>query len=258
VGSHTPRAVQAAGGHADLVRALFDTKAAGWPAKYAAGGRLAGRLAPLARAVGDLVAPGGEVLDLGCGSGELARRLGSDGYQVTGCDIAPEMLRQAEAADVERVVRWIQLEPCWRVLPFPASGLDAVVTASVLEYLPDSGAVLAECARVLRPGGVLVCTVPNVAHPVRWAEWPLRLAARTAPAAALGAVAATSRRSTRYLTYLRVSCQRRPVGWWYSAARQAGFEPVSAERTARQPLRLLTFVLPAETAGQRPTAPEEA
>ena len=43
-----------ASGHADLVRTLFDTKAAGWPAKYAAGGRLTGRLAQLAGAVRDL------------------------------------------------------------------------------------------------------------------------------------------------------------------------------------------------------------
>ena len=58
--------------HADRVRALFDAKAAGWPAKYAAGGRLVGRLTQLASAVGELAAPGGQLLDLGCGSGELA------------------------------------------------------------------------------------------------------------------------------------------------------------------------------------------
>ncbi len=38
----------AASDHADPVRALFDAKAAGWPGKYAAGGRLAGRLTQFA------------------------------------------------------------------------------------------------------------------------------------------------------------------------------------------------------------------
>ena len=85
--------------HVDQVRTLFDTKAAGWPEKYAADGRLAGRLAQLAGAAGELVAAGGELLDLGCGSGELARHLAAAGYRVTGCDIAPQMLRQAAAAD---------------------------------------------------------------------------------------------------------------------------------------------------------------
>jgi SAM-dependent methyltransferase len=178
---------QAATVHAARVRALFDAKAARWPAKYAADGRLAGRLVQLTRAVSELAVPGGELLDLGCASGELARHLAASGYQVTGCDIAPAMLREAAKADVRRAVRWVLLEPCWQALPFAEGSLDAVVSASVLEYVPDPGAVLAECARVLRPGGVLICTVPDVTHPVRWLEWPLRLMASTPLAtAALG------------------------------------------------------------------------
>src|ERR1700679_3749256 len=140
--------------HVDQVRTLFDTKASGWPEKYAADGRLAGRLAQLAGAAGGLVAAGGELLDLGCGTGELARHLAAADYRVTGCDIAPLMLRQAAAADQGQAVSWISLEPSWRTLPFEVSSLDAVVAASVLEYVQDPAVVLAECARVLRPGGV--------------------------------------------------------------------------------------------------------
>src|ERR1700722_18079251 len=99
--------------YVDQVRTLFDTKASGWPEKYAADGRLAGRLAQLAAAVGGLVAAGGELLDLGCGTGELARSLAAAGYQVTGCDIAPLMLREAATADQEQAVRWFRLEPTW-------------------------------------------------------------------------------------------------------------------------------------------------
>jgi SAM-dependent methyltransferase len=241
------------------VRTLFDAKAAGWPAKYAADGRLTGRLAELAGVVGDRVIPGGEVLDLGCGSGEIARHLAAMGYRVTGCDIAPAMVRQAVEADVRHAVLWIQLEPCWQALPFADGSLDAVVGASVLEYVPDPGAVLAECARVLRPGGILMCTVPNVAHPVRWLEWPLRLAARTPLTAAWAALAraSVSRRIAQYLAYLRTSCQRRRVGWWSAKAGRAGFECVSAERSSRAPLRLLIFALPAGTSGQEPADLEE-
>jgi SAM-dependent methyltransferase len=247
--------------HVDQVRTLFDTKASGWPEKYAADGRLAGRLAQLAGAAGGLVVAGGELLDLGCGSGELARHLAAGGYRVSGCDIAPLMLRQAAAADTGQAVRWIRLEPSWRTLPFAVSSLDAVVAASVLEYVQDPAAVLAECARVLRPGGVLLCTVPNLAHPVRWLEWPLGLAARApiVPLASIGRGA--SRRVEQYLAYLRTSRQRRRVRWWHAAGRRAGLEPAtipplasgaSGTRAApREPLRLLAFTRSESAAWQR-------
>jgi SAM-dependent methyltransferase len=234
-------------GHEEQVRALFDSKAAGWPGKYAAGGPLAGRLSLLTAAARELVVPGGELLDLGCGSGELARELAARGYRVTGCDIAPEMLRAAARAGRGHPVRWLELQPGWRELPFAAGSLDAVVASSVLEYVRDPAGVLAECARVLRPGGALLCTVPSVAHPVRWAEWPLRQAARTPAGAVAGRVAP---RLAQYLAYLRASRHRRRLTWWHAAGRLAGLEP-SAGHPGGRPLRLLSFTRPAHAAGQR-------
>ena len=227
--------------HDDRVRALFDTKAAGWPGKYAAGGRLTGRLTRLAAATAALAVPGGALLDLGCGSGELARELAQAGYQVTGCDIAPQMLRQAAAADRGRAVRWIRLEPGWRELPFAARSVDTVIASSVLEYVRAPDEVLAECARVLRPGGRLLCTVPSAVHPVRWLEWPLGYAARTRAAAIAGRARP---RTAEYLAYLRASRQRHRVGWWLAAGRAAGLEPVRPRQAARGPLRLLAFTRP--------------
>jgi SAM-dependent methyltransferase len=226
--------------HVDQVRLLFDGKAPRWPDKYAPEGRLAGRLARLSGAVRDLVAPGGELLDLGCGSGELARHLAAEGYVVTGCDIAPEMLRHAQGADAAGGVRWVRLDAWWRTLPFGTGVLDAVVASSVLEYVPYPAAVLRECARVLRPGGTLLCTVPDVTHPVRWLEWPLGLAARTPLA---GAARRGWPRLGPYLTYLRISRGRRRIRWWQAVARPAGLRPApppgGPARSA--PLRLLAF-----------------
>ena len=232
----------AAGGHAERVATLFDSKAAGWPGKYAADGRLAGRLRQLAAAVTALAAAGGDLVDLGCGSGELARHLAADGYRVTGADIAPRMLGQAAAADPRRTVRWVALDPGWRELPFPSASQDAVVAASVLEYVPDPGVVFSECARILRPGGVMLCTVPDVAHPVRWAEWPLGLAARFPLG---GPLRGLPGRAGQYHAYLLTSRQRRRARWWLAAARQAGLARVAAPAPAaagrRAPLRLLAF-----------------
>jgi len=239
------------GDHVDQVRALFDAKAIGWPGKYAPDGRLAGRLTQLADVVLDLIAAGGEVLDLGCGSGELARRLGDAGYRVTGCDIAPQMLREAAAADRGQQVTWVRLDPRWRTLPFAPGSMHAVIAASVLEYVRDPAAVLAECARVLRPGGVLLCTVPNMAHPVRWLEWPLGLAARSPLVP--GSAPARPGRAGQYLAYLRTSRQRRRASWWRAMGREAGLEladqPSRAPGAKRQPLRLLVFSRPVGAPG---------
>ena len=152
-------------------------------------GRLTGRLNKLADAVGYHVPAGGRVLDLGCGTGDLARHLASAGLHVTGCDISANMLSRAAASDPRGVIELRRLDPMWRTLPFPAGRFDAVVTSSVLEYVDSPAVVLAECARVLRPGGVMLCTVPDLTHPVRWVEGLARLAAlgamvRSMPASA--------------------------------------------------------------------------
>jgi SAM-dependent methyltransferase len=220
------------------VRALFERQAAGWPAKYAPGGPLAGRLDRLSTAVTTAVPPGGAVLDLGCGSGELARRLAATGRQVTGCDISPAMLAAA-ASDAGGPVRWLVLEPGWRMLPFADGRFEAVVASSVLEYVPDAAAVLAECGRVLARGGALYATVPDLRHPVRWAEAAGRLAARALPGHGTG-------RAASYLADLRLSRQRHRAAWWRAAAARAGLDCADLDPAAPVgPLRLLALTRPA-------------
>jgi SAM-dependent methyltransferase len=227
------------------VRQLFDAKAGAWPAKYTPGGRLAGRLTRLADAVTYHVSGGGSVLDLGCGTGELAGTIAAAGLRATGCDISPEMLHLAAAADPAGTVEWVQLDPAWQVLPFASETFDAVVAASVLEYVDEPAAVLRECRRVLRPGGTLLCTVPDPYHPIRWVEWLFRFAARVPP------VRSAARRwlwVDGYLTYLRVSRQRHSSRWWRISAARAELLAVRcpADSAERSPLRLLSFHRPAE------------
>ncbi|MER7486970.1 class I SAM-dependent methyltransferase [Streptomyces sp. NPDC126497] len=118
------------------------------------------RAAAAAEAVLSLV-PGGarDLLDVACGTGIVTRRFPAvrPGLRVTGVDLAPAMTRTAAARLPGAVVRADS-----RRLPFADARFDAVVSVWLLHLLSgpeDVRAVVGECARVLRPGGVYVTTV---------------------------------------------------------------------------------------------------
>jgi arsenite methyltransferase len=107
-------------------------------------------------AVADL-RPGEVVLDLGSGGGIdvllSARRVGPTGF-VYGVDMTPEMLtlarRNAATAGIDNVAF---LEGRIEALPLPDDSVDVIVSNCVINLSVDKPAVLAEMARVLRPGG---------------------------------------------------------------------------------------------------------
>jgi demethylmenaquinone methyltransferase/2-methoxy-6-polyprenyl-1,4-benzoquinol methylase len=107
------------------------------------------------------VGRGADVLDACCGTGdlalELARLVGRNGH-VTGLDFSAEMLRRAEgksggedAAEVD----WVRGDAT--AMPFDAGSFAAATIAFGLRNLPDPEAGLRELARVVRPGGRVVC-----------------------------------------------------------------------------------------------------
>ncbi|GGT06623.1 class I SAM-dependent methyltransferase [Streptomyces chromofuscus] len=103
------------------------------------------------------------LLDVACGTGIVTRRLASAraGMRVTGVDLTYAMARQAAA----RLPGAVVLADCRR-LPFRDGEFDAVTSVWLLHLLqrPEHvRAAVAECARVLRPGGVYVTTVDKAA-----------------------------------------------------------------------------------------------
>ncbi|WP_217547805.1 class I SAM-dependent methyltransferase [Streptomyces sp. GbtcB6] len=105
----------------------------------------------------------GRLLDLACGTGIVTRRLAAarPTLRVTGADRAPGMARMAAA----RLPGSVLLADSRR-LPFADATFDAVTTVWLLHLMADTAevrAIVAECARVLRPGGVYVTTVDKAA-----------------------------------------------------------------------------------------------
>ena len=101
---------------------------------------------------------GTRVLDVGCGNGSYTVELARRASYVCGLDIQKENLESFR-------------EPIPRVLgagenlPFPSESFDVVTMIEVLEHTVCDTKVLAECFRVLRPGGQLVLFVPNKLYP---------------------------------------------------------------------------------------------
>lgn len=109
---------------------------------------------------------GADALDLGCGTGRLTVPLVRKGARVTALDFTPEMMAEARRKLHNVDVRWVEHalpEP----LPFQARSFDLIVMGLVAEHIADLDALLAEVARVLKPGGRCLL---SALHPDRTAE----------------------------------------------------------------------------------------
>lgn len=105
--------------------------------------------------------PPARIADLGCGTGVFSGLLRRRGFDVSGVDLSPALIRIARdkypdiaflEGDVER-------------LPFADASFDGVLLAGVLHHLPDRDACAAEAHRILRPGGRFVAFDPNRHNP---------------------------------------------------------------------------------------------
>jgi SAM-dependent methyltransferase len=122
-----------------------------------------------ARLLGDVA--GRRVLEVGAGAAQCARWLLARGAEVVASDLSLGMLRRgaqidaALDADRERRVPLVQADA--QRLPFADAAFDLACSAyGAVPFVADSAAVMAEVARVLRPGGRWVF---SVSHPMRWA-----------------------------------------------------------------------------------------
>ncbi|RSM86096.1 class I SAM-dependent methyltransferase [Kibdelosporangium aridum] len=119
------------------------------------------------------VGTGDRVLDLGCGGGRHAFEAAKQGADVIALDLNEADLKDvrdmfaamAEVGESPGVTMAVRASGL--ALPFPDASFDHVIAAEILEHIPDDTSMIAETARVLKPGGLVAVTVP------RW--WPERV-----------------------------------------------------------------------------------
>ena len=113
---------------------------------------------------GAIEGPLGAVLDVGTGTGRIAELLSPRADAVTAFDKSPEMLRLARARLQNLPAGKVALEQGdFTALPFAEGAFDTVLFHQVLHYAQEPEAVLAEAARVTRPGG-RIAIVDLAAH----------------------------------------------------------------------------------------------
>src|SRR5271169_4772125 len=98
------------------------------------------------------IPPGAKVLDVACGTGNTAIPLARCGAQVTGVDIATNLLQQARDRASAEGLEIVFDEGDAEQLPYPDRTFDAVVTMFGAMFAPRPELVVSECARVLKPG----------------------------------------------------------------------------------------------------------
>ncbi|MBK7409669.1 MAG: class I SAM-dependent methyltransferase [Saprospirales bacterium] len=94
------------------------------------------------------------VLEVGAGHGAFTQKIWKEGYDVTACDLFPEIYQFEEV-------------PCTRVditqeFPFPSEAYDLVVAVEVMEHIHDHEVFFGECHRILKKNGVLMVSTPNI------------------------------------------------------------------------------------------------
>lgn len=143
-----------------------------WSARYGYGGpgatlaaRVTGRVAGLRvgwRAWMDYLVfrlpaqAGGRFLEVGCGAGEALAIMRDLGWTVLGVELDPTAASVARQRGTEVITEPLES------LQLPEGGFDAIGMNHVLEHVTAPKALLAEAFRILRPGGLLSVTTPNV------------------------------------------------------------------------------------------------
>lgn len=143
-----------------------------WGKSEITGPRHAFRLEMMLRETAEYLHPPATVLDAGCGDGSLTVALARKGYAMSAVDASRLCIERLLSRPVPNSPSIIAGLSYLSSLPFPGQSFDGVVSGEVFEHLDDDEAAANDVFRVLKPGGILLMTVP--ADPSLWSiedEW---------------------------------------------------------------------------------------
>ena len=123
------------------------------------------RLSAQARPYGSFLrrGDGGDLLDVGCGRGDLATAFAAAGWRVRALDSSPRAVAAACAGGIDARVGTIE------TASWPPASFDLLILSHTLEHVQDPAGALRHARRLLRRGGFLIVAVPN------WDSWQRKL-----------------------------------------------------------------------------------
>jgi 2-polyprenyl-6-hydroxyphenyl methylase/3-demethylubiquinone-9 3-methyltransferase len=130
---------------------------------------------------GQVALSGKAVLDVGCGGGILAESMAKKGASVSGIDLSEKALKVADLHSLESGVQVrYELIAAEDLAVREAGRFDVVTCMEMLEHVPDPAAIVAACAKLVKPGGYVFFSTINrnpkaYLHAVIGAEYVLRL-----------------------------------------------------------------------------------
>ena len=95
-----------------------------------------------------------QVLDVGAGHGAFTQKLFEAGYEVEACDLFPEIFYFDQVA--------CKKADLTQPLPYEADSFDIIIAIEVMEHILDHEVFFAECRRILKKGGSLLISTPNI------------------------------------------------------------------------------------------------
>jgi SAM-dependent methyltransferase len=172
-----------------------------------------------------------DILDVGTGTGYFALLLAGEGHRLTGIDLTPAMLAEAEdtAREYGREIRFLQRDA--QDTGFTGESFDAIVTRNLTWTLPEPEKAYGEWHRLLRKGGVLLnfdaCYADNVRNQNQSASY-------ISPSGTYGHIGVTpelARENAEITLAMPAGSQRRPR-WDLALVEKLGFSSFGADETA--------------------------